>query len=46
VVYHEVNCMGCNLETCIVEQRKCLSSIRVEEVAAEVEGALEESSKF
>ncbi len=36
VVYHEVSCMGCGLETCIVEQKRCLTSISVEEVVAEV----------
>lgn len=40
VLYHEVNCMGCGLETCIVEEKKCLTSITVEEVAREVEAAL------
>ena len=40
VLYREVNCMGCGLETCIVEQKKCLTGILVEEVAAEVEAVL------
>jgi heptosyltransferase-3 len=44
VVYHEVDCMGCGLETCIVERKKCLTSITVEEVAAEVEAALAEGT--
>jgi heptosyltransferase-3 len=44
VVYHEVDCMGCGLETCIVERKKCLTSITVEEVAAEVESALAEGT--
>ena len=40
VIYHKVNCFGCNLETCIVEGRKCLTSITVEEMASAVESAL------
>jgi heptosyltransferase-3 len=36
VIYHKVNCFGCNLETCIVEGRKCLTSITVEEMAEAV----------
>ena len=40
VVYHAVDCMGCGLETCIVERKKCLTGISVEEVAAEVQAVL------
>ena len=36
VVYHKVDCMGCGLETCIVQKKKCLTSISVDEVAGEV----------
>ncbi|MEO7028909.1 MAG: glycosyltransferase family 9 protein [Acidobacteriaceae bacterium] len=32
VVYHRVNCMGCGLETCVVEGKKCILSITVDEV--------------
>jgi ADP-heptose:LPS heptosyltransferase len=32
VVYHRVDCAGCGLETCIVEGKKCLAGIGVEEV--------------
>jgi heptosyltransferase III len=42
VVYHEVDCMGCGLETCILQGKKCLTSITVDEVAAEVGAALME----
>ena len=45
VLYHEVNCMGCGLETCIVERKKCLTSITVDEVAREVEAALRERAE-
>ncbi len=40
VVYHRVDCAGCGLETCIVEKKKCLTSIGVEEVFAEVKAVL------
>jgi ADP-heptose:LPS heptosyltransferase len=40
VIYHQVNCFGCNLETCIVEGRKCLTSIAVDEMARAVESVL------
>ncbi len=36
VVYHEVDCWGCGLETCIVEQKRCILSISVAEVLYEV----------
>ncbi|MDQ2834651.1 MAG: glycosyltransferase family 9 protein [Acidobacteriota bacterium] len=41
VVYHRTDCWGCGLETCIVERKKCLTSIGVEEVAAEVRAVLD-----
>jgi ADP-heptose:LPS heptosyltransferase len=34
VIYHQVDCWGCNLETCIVEKKKCLTTISVEEALA------------
>lgn len=40
VVYHQTECWGCALETCIVEKKRCLTSITVEEVAAEVHSTL------
>jgi heptosyltransferase III len=40
VLYHQVDCWGCNLETCIVEKKKCLTSITVEEVLAQVHALL------
>lgn len=40
VLYHAVECMGCGLETCIEQRKKCLLSITVPEVLAEVEAAL------
>lgn len=32
VVYHGVDCMGCNIETCIEQKKKCLTSITVDEM--------------
>jgi heptosyltransferase III len=40
IIYHQVNCFGCNLETCIAEGRKCLTSISVDEMALAVESVL------
>ncbi len=40
VVYHSVSCQGCALETCIVEKKRCLTSIRVTEVVDAVEKVL------
>jgi heptosyltransferase III len=36
VLYHQTDCWGCNLETCIVEKKKCMTSIGVDEVLAQV----------
>lgn len=40
VIYHAVDCMGCGLETCIVQGKKCLMSIGVDEVVHAVRGML------
>jgi ADP-heptose:LPS heptosyltransferase len=32
VIYHQTDCFGCMLETCIAEKKKCILSIAVEEV--------------
>ena len=40
VVYHAVDCMGCNLETCTVQRKKCITSITVDEVMAEIRATL------
>ena len=42
VVYHRVDCWGCGLETCVVEKKKCIASITVEEVMAEVRSVMRE----
>jgi len=36
VMYHHVSCAGCGLETCLVERKRCLTSITVVEVATAV----------
>ena len=43
VIYHQVDCWGCRLETCVVEKKKCLTSISVAEVMAEVGAVLGQS---
>jgi ADP-heptose:LPS heptosyltransferase len=40
VLYHQTECWGCGLETCIVERKKCLTSITVDEVVTEVRAIL------
>jgi len=40
VVYHKVECAGCQLETCIAQQKKCILSITVDEVLREVTAAM------
>jgi heptosyltransferase-3 len=40
VVYHQTDCWGCGLETCIIERKKCLTSITVDEVVTEVRALL------
>jgi ADP-heptose:LPS heptosyltransferase len=40
VLYHQTDCWGCGLETCIVERKKCLTSITVDEVVTEVRAIL------
>ncbi len=44
VVYHQVSCWGCGLETCLVERKRCLTSITVGEVVAAIRGVLGEPS--
>jgi len=40
VVYHQTECWGCGLETCIIERKRCLTSITVDEVVTEVRAIL------
>jgi len=40
VLYHQTDCWGCGLETCIIERKKCLTSITVDEVVNQVRAIL------
>ena len=40
VLYHQTECWGCGLETCILERKRCLTSITVDEVVTEVRAIL------
>jgi ADP-heptose:LPS heptosyltransferase len=40
ILYHQVDCAGCSLETCIVEKKKCLLSITPDEVLTELAAVL------
>jgi len=40
VIYHEPECHGCGLETCIVMQKKCIRSVTVDEVERAVDRVL------
>ncbi len=40
VVYHQVECWGCGLETCVVEKKRCIASITVAEAMAAVRAVL------
>ncbi len=40
ILYRKVSCCGCNLESCFVESRRCLTSITVEEMAAAVDSVI------
>jgi len=40
ILYRQTSCYGCNLETCIVEKRRCLSSISVADMQSAVTSVL------
>ena len=42
VIYHQTECWGCGLETCIVERKRCLTSITVDEVVEQVRASLKQ----
>jgi ADP-heptose:LPS heptosyltransferase len=44
VLYHQVPCWGCELETCIVEKKKCIVSITVDEVLTQIRPILDRAS--
>ena len=41
VLYHRVSCWGCGLQTCIVERKRCILSIEVEEVMEQIRAVLQ-----
>ncbi len=43
VLYHRTDCWGCGLETCLVERKRCLTSITVEEAFSAVMASLMET---
>ncbi len=43
VLYHRTECWGCGLETCLVEKKRCLAGISVDEVFAAVQRSLAEN---
>jgi ADP-heptose:LPS heptosyltransferase len=49
VLYHPVTCAGCGLETCVVERKRCLTSISVDEalevVSAMMDGRMDDGEK-
>lgn len=45
VVYHEVDCRGCGLETCVEQRKKCLLSITVQEVMRAVDELLQQTGR-
>jgi ADP-heptose:LPS heptosyltransferase len=40
VLYHQVDCAGCGLSVCVEQKKKCILSITMEEVVAEVQSVL------
>ncbi len=43
VLYHRTECWGCGLETCLIEQRRCLTGISVDDVYRAVEASMAEN---
>lgn len=43
VIYHQVDCWGCGLETCVVERKRCILSITVDEVMAAIKDIMARS---
>ncbi len=40
ILYHQTECFGCRLETCVEQAKKCILSIAVDEVLQAVSGHL------
>jgi len=45
IVYHQTSCHGCKLENCVVEARRCMTSITVDEMAAAASRAMSAGGK-
>lgn len=45
IVYHQVDCLGCNIETCIEQKKKCLTSITIAEMQTAALSALSNGRK-
>ena len=43
VLYHRVDCWGCELETCVEQRKKCILSISVQEALQGLRGLLEDT---
>jgi ADP-heptose:LPS heptosyltransferase len=41
ILYHRVDCAGCGLETCIVQQKKCITSITLDEVMHQIAAVMD-----
>jgi ADP-heptose:LPS heptosyltransferase len=46
VIYHRVECWGCELETCVVERKRCMTSIAVDEVVEQVRDLLDDATNL
>ncbi len=46
VLYHRTECWGCGLETCLIEQRRCLTGISVDDVFRAVETSMAENPPY
>ena len=45
VIYHDVPCKGCGLETCMKFEKRCITSVSVDEVFSTVVEALDRREK-
>jgi len=45
VIYHDVPCKGCGLETCVKFEKRCITSVSVDEVFSTVVEALDRREK-
>ena len=40
VIYHRTECMGCQLQTCVLMEKKCILSVTVDEMECAVQAAM------